>query len=138
MQRVFVHSGLLLAVLAIPAVGASKPAKPMRRIEPADDRFKAVEDHLHQGEWDAAASSAEAAIAAYLRSDDRGRLADLMAYLALAEEGQGRHDDAVWHWREALNLGTVVDPRAAGAPGEALARVRLRSLGEAPPRPPGT
>jgi TonB family protein len=135
MRRALGCLGLLLAVLATPAapaLAASKRPDPLEVAQAAAARVKAIPDHLHKGEWDAAARGARRAIAENLGADVGDRLADLVAYLALAEEGEGGHEDAVWRWREALNLGTTVDPAAFGEPGAVLAKVSLRPLGEAP------
>ena len=55
-----------------------------------------------------------------------------MARLALAEAGQGRTDDALWHWSVAQILEVDFDPKPFGAPGELLASHALRHLDEVP------
>jgi len=102
----------------------------------AQEPFRKLDALLHQGEWEAARTTA-------LEQIETGRkvlfapyLAGAVARLALAEAGLDREDDAVWHWFVAQNLDRFALSAKAlagfGKPGELLARNPLRHVNEAP------
>src|SRR6185312_2096822 len=96
----------------------------------------ALDALLRHGDWEAARTGALARIAGELSRPGAAGLASAVARLALAEAGQGREEDAVWHWYEAQNLQhgalSAADLAAYGLPGELLARHPLRQVDEPP------
>lgn len=96
----------------------------------------AIDAELRHGDWEAARTGALARIAGELSGTDAAELAPTVARLALAEAGQDRVEDAVWHWYVAQNLQRdVLSPAgltAYGPPGELLARHPLRQMDEPP------
>lgn len=111
------------------SIPAPSPGKLFKRTpcEPSQE----IDRLLSRGDWAAAEAKTRAAIAAYLQ-DKGGDLVTFVSQLAVAEAGQGRDEDALWHWQEAGWMGCVPDPSHYGAPGRRLAGTSPRKLGQAP------
>jgi len=131
MRRAACLACLALACLAVPALAASPPRLPAD-LKAALERSKRIEDRLRRGEWALAESEARTALTTDAEHGEMEDPAKLVTYLAVAEEGQGRHEDAAWHWQAVRGMTEIVDVSAFGAPGEALAKLPVRRADEAP------
>jgi TonB family protein len=129
--------GALGAAARLPARPLPAAAKPaagagaIRKLEVCD-RSDAIETLLRRGDWAAAEGMARAAIADEIKTRETA-FATLVAQLALAEAGQGRDEDALWHWQVAQAMGWRRDPSGYGTAGELLARSPHRRIDEPPP-----
>jgi len=107
-------------------------------VEETARRLAALDGQLHRGEFAPALAAARAEVELGLAGGRAPALGldEALARLALAEAGLGRAEDALWHWREALNLTpgvlSAAELAAFGAPGALLAAHPLRRAGEAP------
>lgn len=132
--RAFVTPWLLVALVV--ALAPSAAAQTTRW----DEGLDGVEQALEEGKWQRAerrASKMVERIAAELGSYERPvePLARAIAYLAVAEEGLGRREDALWHLAMARALegpGRPMDTSLYGAPGRLLAEVSRRHVGHVP------
>jgi TonB family protein len=95
------------------------------------DSLKKIDGQFQRGEWAAAEAESRSLLSDALLRKASGTF-DAMARLALAEAGQGRTDDALWHWSVAQILEVDFDPKPFGAPGELLLSHALRHLDEVP------
>ncbi|HVT60662.1 MAG TPA: energy transducer TonB [Thermoanaerobaculia bacterium] len=99
----------------------------------ACNRCNEVDQLLRRGDWAAAESAARAEIAEQLREKGNGKeFASVVAQLAVAEVGQGRAEDGLWHWQAAQRAGSPPDLADYGKPGELLTKSSPRLLGQAP------
>lgn len=90
-----------------------------------------IDQLLRRGDWAAAEASARAWITEEV--NDQGEdIPTLLAQLAVAEEGQGRHEDALWHWQVAQGMKWIPDVLRYGAPGQLLAGRSARRFDQAP------
>ncbi|HVR11944.1 MAG TPA: hypothetical protein VMW75_28135, partial [Thermoanaerobaculia bacterium] len=122
----------LLPAPALPAV-PSPPAPPGAFGTPvACARSRAIDNLLRREEWAAAEAQARAAIAGEIKTHESA-FAALVAQLAIAEAGQHRDEDALWHWQVARAMGWRRGAAGYGAAGELLAKAPLRQLDEPPP-----
>jgi TonB family protein len=111
------------------SIPAPSPGKLFKR--PSCAPCEEIDRLLGRGDWAAAEARARAAIAAYLQ-EKGGELVTFVSQLAVAEAGQGRDEDALWHWQEAGWMGCVPDASHYGAPGQRLAGTSRRKFGQAP------
>ena len=125
-----------IARFVLPLCLAWAPLAPAAAGQAPEPGLAAIDAQLRRGEWEPARLAALALIAEDLASPEAAPLAGALARLALAEEGLGRPEDAVWHWHAAQNLDRSAlspeDLAAYGPPGELLARHPLRRVDEAP------
>jgi TonB family protein len=131
------RTGLVLVWLAggvlRPAPGAAAGAPPDVHPEAnaSCHRVEEIARLLQAGNWEAAVVAARAAIAGEIEGR-QNPFATQVAQLAVAEAGQGRDEDALWHWQVALAMGWRGDISMYGAPGQRLERSPRRRAGEAP------
>ncbi len=123
----------LLALLAAPAADLAQDRKPalVKTGLGSEESLKKIDGELERGEWAAAEVESRSLLSAALDASSSGTF-DAVARLAVAEAGQGRTEDALWHWAVAQNLHVDFDPKPFGAPGERLASHPLRHWGEVP------
>jgi TonB family protein len=127
----------LAVLLGVSALAGSVPPPPTDELWAAherqvEEREREITDPLRVGDWAAAETAARDAVKAGIERDDGVDLATALAYLAVAEEGEGHYDDAFWHWQEAVALGAGGDLSTFGAPARSLASAPLRKLDEIP------
>lgn len=138
---------VLCALLATPAGGQVSE----REVRSWQEALADIDRALQGGEWQSAGAAADELLERIVESNPDRRLATLVSVAvlsrALADAGNGRAEDAVWHWNAAQNL----NPRlrlarfpAYGPAGAFLEEHRLREAGAPPaglspvPLGPGT
>ncbi|MDP9120299.1 MAG: energy transducer TonB [Acidobacteriota bacterium] len=105
------------------------------RPETSTVRLREVDRLLRGGDWAAAETAARAGLAAQVQERMGSEIPPLLTQLAVAEAGQGRTADALWHWQVAQGLGMGMgccDLSRYGAPGELLTKSSRRSFDAAP------
>jgi protein TonB len=124
-----------IAALALPHAGFAvedpKNLPPeLAAEEKKGEDLERIDGQLRRGEWAAAEAAARTLV------DDalvrKSSTFSALARLALAEAGQGRTEEALWHWSIAQTLQVPFDPKPFGPPGELLASHPVRTLGEVP------
>ncbi len=124
----------LLATLALPPAaiaGSEPPPSAVALTDSTRESLAQVDAQLRRGEWAAADAAARSLVDNALHLKNPATF-DALARLALAEAGQGKTEDALWHWGIAQNLKIDFDPKPFGAPGELLASHPLRGPDEVP------
>ncbi|HXO21294.1 MAG TPA: energy transducer TonB [Thermoanaerobaculia bacterium] len=125
----------LVTTLALPHAGfAAKvrvPPSEKTAVKRPAASLEKIDGQLRRGEWAAAEAESRSLLSAALLKETSGTF-DAVARLAVAEAGQGRTEDAFWHWSVAQNLKVDFDPQPFGAPGELLASHALRHADEVP------
>jgi TonB family protein len=123
----------LLALLAAPPADLAQGRKPalVKTGQGSEESLKKIDAELQRGEWAAAEAESRSVLSTALNGSSSGTF-DAVARLAVAEAGQGRMEDALWHWAVASNLHVDFDPKPFGAPGELLASHPLRRWDEVP------
>ena len=129
----------LLGLPAAPPVAAqvgATPERPALKLAnraawPKSGEPERVDQLLRRGDWAAAEAAARGAIGEELQiwGED---IPTLLPQLAVAEEGLGRHEDALWHWQAAQGMAWSLDVSRYGAAGEVLARSPSRRFDQAP------
>jgi hypothetical protein len=101
-----------------------------------EDPLAAIDAQLRRKEWLQARAAALDLIEKTRTRLVGTELAGPVSRLALAEAGWGHEEAAAWHWHVAQNLDRSIlsaeELATFGAPGELLARHRLRQAGAAP------
>jgi TonB family protein len=99
---------------------------------PVCDRVMEIDAILRRQDWAAAESKARAAITEELQTRESA-FAALVGQLAVAEAGQGRDEEARWHWQLAMAMGVRAGLGRYGATGERVEKISRRHVDEAPP-----
>jgi hypothetical protein len=130
-----------MAVLVMSVSAAIAWPALVQAASPWDDRLDGIEQALVDGRYERAARKAESLyrkIAQETGSYERpaGALVRVLTYLAVAEEGVGERDAALWHLAMARTLerpGRRTDVSGLGPAGRFLAEVSHRHVGQVPP-----
>jgi len=130
MRRAACLACFALAFRAVPTLVPKVPEEPAA-FTMSSERTDRIQDLLKRGEWARAEAEARAGLAEDVKDTEKDHTT-LVAYLAVAEEGLGHHEDAAWHWHEAQAMTGDAHAPSFGAPGEALAKLPVRRLDEAP------
>ena len=132
MRRAACLACCVLACHAVPTPVLAVSQEPAE-LTATGDRGERIRGLLERGEWAPAEAEARTGLAEDVKKDREEDLVKLLTYLAVAEEGLGRHEDAAWHWQEVRAMTETADLSPLGAaPVEALAKLPVRRMDEAP------